>query len=158
MARPFFNHPIDKLECFFREHRSERELLRKLTNELGHRSTDRARKLCAPPLKRLRELNGESPAEVDLFRERRTEPPPVTPKFEAAEPDEAMASPPKTSPLPRPDPCPLPPITNTPENILSAWTAFEVLSPPSFRRTLSRSNPWCRFPTRSPMRSPNASA
>ena len=29
---------------------------------------------------------------------------------------------------------PLPPVTNAPEQILSAWTALEVLSPPSFLR------------------------
>jgi hypothetical protein len=124
MNRPFFNASIEDLEREYENASGDVARLKVLKAELAHRKVLRSQALAAkvaaslaghakPPRK-------PEPASAALATEapRRRAPP------EQAE---------RGNPA-RPDPKPYPPQTNTPVGVLDAWTALEVLSPPSFRR------------------------
>jgi len=114
VSRPYFNTSIADLERAFDAAAEDRERLQALADELDHRSTDRARKLAARVKRAL-----SIPAKVV-----KSEPPPPSP----------APIQPKPQPAPSREPEPPRQIANAPENILQAWTALEVLSPPSFVR------------------------
>ena len=119
MVRRFFNASIQDLEGAFTQHRSDADFLNEIVGELNHRSTDRARKLRSVVEAQLAKLTAEIAG-----------PKPLTPS-----PAQAPSSSNGTN---RPSDFenlgPLPPITNTPEQILATWTALEILSPPPFRQ------------------------
>lgn len=146
MARPLLASSIQELEALYRNHSESEQHLRALHNELTHRKTERAAKLRSQVEERLAELNSEPPSRAQHSQG----PPPVTPRQNQSRsrPVERQPIPP---PTPRPDtgristetrraetrtsaPSPFPQITNRPEDILSAWTALEVLSPPAYNR------------------------
>jgi len=153
MTRPFTNASIDTLEDQFRARKKDPEFLRVLLHELGFRTTSRAQRLKADAERALSAASlGPAPQRAPV----RPRPDPLPPAGPAAVGTEPGASPPRPTPPPRaPSPPappasaepradpplpiprhagPLPPVSNTPERVMDAWTALEVLSPPSFRR------------------------
>lgn len=109
--RRFFKNSIEDLERLVEASTTDTNVLGDIQDELENRSTDRARRLA----ERVDQLLSVSELEA-------REPPPEKP---------TTASPGQV-PLPRRGADP--PVTNTADGILSAWTALEVLSPPTFQR------------------------
>ena len=130
MDRPFFNSAIAELEREFETRPGDVALLETLEAELVHRQTPRGRALATKVAASL--------AKIAASRSAARQAPPTQSaataagaRRESAPPASGVGSKPTA---PKPDPKPYPPVTNTPDGILSAWTALEVLSPPSFRR------------------------
>lgn len=108
--RRFFKNSIEDLERLVERSSTDGNVLRDVQDELGNRSTDRARRLT----ERVDQLLSASEPEAQEPAQKATRVP------------SSQAPPPKK----RADL----PITNTADSILSAWTALEVLSPPTFQR------------------------
>lgn len=106
MSRPYFSTSIADLERAF-EGVQDRAQLQALADELIHRSTDRARTLAD---------RVEDALNIPAKSIARKMPPP------------------SETPVREPEPQATKSIANDPEDILRAWTALEVLSPPSFIR------------------------
>jgi hypothetical protein len=158
MSRPFANASIESLEDEFRNRKQDPGFLRVLLHELGFRTTSRAQRLKAgaeralaaaslgpapqraPVGPRVDRLPPAHPPRADA--DGGDQPPRVTPPPRIAPPRAAPVSGGPGPAAPRADPPapaprragPLPPVSNTPERVMDAWTALEVLSPPSFRR------------------------
>ena len=153
MARSYFKSGIVELEAPFADNQNSTQVLRDLDDELVHRSTNRAKRLHAK-VKEAIEKQQTVPTPEPI------NPPPSEPRTksqrkrktkESPEPEEPAPETGQTGqqperaghsweeiaerdfPLPAGPPS-LPPITNRPEQILSAWLAWEVLSPQTFRR------------------------
>jgi len=112
MTRPYFNYTIEQLELEFANIPQDQELMTSLLTELSHRNTPRARKL----MLQLIELQKNQPT-----------PQAITPPVSAPAPKPTEAIIPKRAALE--------PVTlskENSENILSAWTCLEVLSPQTF--------------------------
>lgn len=136
MTRPFFNHGIQALEAEFARRRDDTPFLQALLDELEYRSTQRAADLrnrvteclaradVAPDGQAPAELEAAPPA-ADTFHFDEDEGT-ITDEIPAA--DESVAEPDDDT---RPE---FPTVTNDAASVLTAWTALEVLSPPSFRR------------------------
>ena len=129
MSRPFFKSGIGDLEAAFARERSDPAFLQTLIDELSHRSTDRAVRLKAQALHALGTLqnipdHSTSPAPQSNARPSASPVAPAPPRYAATTTTEHAAA----------ERTPMPPISNSPAAVLSAWTALEVLSPPSFRR------------------------
>lgn len=146
MARTFFRSSIQDLEALFKEQNDSLELLRALQEELTYRKTERAARLRNQVTERLMALRSGTSS-----REQTSQELPLIPKHQpqsasrshekqpSHHPQPPYAKAPATSETPRAEastapPPPLPPITNRPEGVLSAWTALEVLSPPAYVR------------------------
>ena len=146
MARKFFHSSVQELEVLFKEQNKSIELLEALQEELTHRKTERAAKLRSQVAERLTALKGETSS-----RERSPQKPPIPPPDQHQSASLSPEGQPKPYPQPLPTkapdtkekpgtvantipPPPLPPVTNRPKEILAAWTALEVLSPPAYRR------------------------
>lgn len=146
MARKYFRSSIQELEVLFKDHNDSIDVLLAIQDELTHRTTDRAARLRNRVTDRLAVLNKgaqketlEEPSRVPpqephpisrlhLHEEQRSRPP--------QQPDSTFpANEPSRTTLGTKQQSSLPPVTNRPEEILSAWTALEVLSPPSYIRT-----------------------
>jgi hypothetical protein len=110
VSRPFLNFRIPELETEFTERRGDVEFLEALVDELGYRSTERARQLKDLALQALGDSRPATPSPV-------AKPP-------------ALSAGPQQS---RPDPI-LPRGDGGPAAVLDAWTTLEVLSPQTFRR------------------------
>lgn len=129
MARKYFRSSIQELEVLFKDQNDSTDVLQALEDELTHRTTDRAARLRSKVIDRLTVLRKVEPSRKKPSQE----PPPVPPHQSRP-----------TSPMPedhgssippgRSSPITAPPITNRPDEVLSAWTALEVLSPPSYIR------------------------
>ncbi|HBP88938.1 MAG TPA: AAA domain-containing protein [Nitrospirales bacterium] len=142
MARPFFNSSIQELERQFHENNNNHKVLQTLQEELTYRKTPRAKKL-ADQVKNRLDLFGSPPI---THEPKSQEPPPPLPQSpqptahsdERPPPDQPSKKVPNGSgplrPEPPKGPTIHPPVSNRPEDILSAWTALEILSPPSFIR------------------------
>jgi hypothetical protein len=131
-SRPFFSASIAQLEAEFARHRNQANRLRVLLTELGYRHTNRAVELRRRIVEALAALESASPAPVET-----DSPKPPSGPFRAVHANVSPPQRPPAAPDPRAvsaAPLPAPPISNAPETILDAWTALEVLSPPSFRR------------------------
>lgn len=144
MARLYFSYSIQKLEILFDEQNKNPAILRALQEELTYRKTGRARKLADQVKNRLDSFGSTS---ITLEQKSQELPPPSPhPHQPTSRSDEQPVDPfeqpnkevPNTSDPFRAEspktPQTHPPISNRPEDILSAWTALEVLSPPSFIR------------------------
>ncbi|MFA7306025.1 MAG: ATP-binding protein [Hyphomicrobium sp.] len=136
MSRPFFNRSIEALEAEFKRRQDDAPFLRTLLDELEYRSTQRAARLrsrvveclslddeiadegaARPRMERRATADGPDDLEVDTA--------PIAEESPAADAALASREHRRTE---------LPPATNDPISILTAWSALEVLSPPSFRR------------------------
>lgn len=110
MTRPYFNSTIEQLELEYTSKKGNLDVMNTLLNELSHRNTPRAKKLLG---------------QIVELLENRVERKPIIPPAIKAE-LEAPALPKKTKVEP-------PLLSNeNGENILSAWTCLEVLSPQTF--------------------------
>ena len=116
MPRPHMSRSIVELEADFAQRRQDSDFLRTLAAELAHRQTQRAGKLATQVAIAAAALKTVSVVASLL----------PSPKGGSSQTeDPAAKSPPR-------DPTPFPPIANRPADILSAWTAIEVLSPAQF--------------------------
>lgn len=131
MNRPFFNASIEDLEREYKNASGDIARLKVLEAELVHRlkrprgralatkvAADLAGHAKAPRKPKVSPAHFVAASQPDKDAPRRPEP---SNHAEGAAPA-------------RPDPKPYPPQSNTPVGVLDAWTALEVLSPPSFRR------------------------
>jgi hypothetical protein len=133
-ARPCFNSSISQLEAMFSQHRHDRARLIQLRDELLNRKTDRAGRLLSDVETELSRSHASEPlANAPAARQRikgasDTSTPPAGTGDECnLQPPEPRVSPPRRDRA-------LPLVTNAPPDILSAWIALEVLSPPTFER------------------------
>ena len=142
MARKFFSSSIQDLEALFKKQNDSIEFLQALQGELRHRRTRRAAKLLNQVTERLTALkSGISPheqtsQEFPLFQKYQNQ---SNSQANTNQPPHAPQPPPAKAPAMIETPriearLPLPLITNRPEEVLSAWTALEVLSPPAYVR------------------------
>jgi hypothetical protein len=129
MSRPFFKTRIGELEAAFDRERSDPEYLRMLIEELSHRSTGRAARLKARAVQALGTLRKSSDHRPNPDNEANAKPLPASVVPISLRPTVETTA--EHAPSERK---PMPPISNAPHAILSAWTALEVLSPPSFQR------------------------
>lgn len=133
MARKYFRLSIQELEVLFKTQNNNIDALQAIQDELTHRTTDRAARLRNQVTERLAALlrKSTSPPKETLQKPPRTAPHqtrPMPPVYEDH-------GPPIQPPPDKISSATLPPITNRPEEVLSAWTALEVLSPPSYVRS-----------------------
>lgn len=133
MPRPLFRKRAEELERLFDQRRNDPQFLDDLIEELSERKTQRAQELRQRAMQ-ARGTIAEPPTARVVVPEPARKKLPAT----ASLPSEWPASPALASattpiqtgrfPLERPS------VSNDPGSILSAWTAMEVLSPPSFRK------------------------
>ncbi|WP_165402069.1 DEAD/DEAH box helicase [Rhizobium leguminosarum] len=136
-SRPLLNSGIDELERLFDQRRDDKAFLKTLAQELKNRKTKRAQDLLARVVAGMGQRSPATSEPINLPKVEVAVPMPerapvaanATPRFPAP----AETPPPQPS-RPLSSGMEPPPITNTPANVLSAWTCIEVLSPPSFRR------------------------
>jgi hypothetical protein len=126
MARPFFSATIADLEAELEGRQADAEFLTALLDELEFRSTDRAARLKARARAALGALRLHGGRAGEPRRQHV-----ASASFTGKSPTPGLVSTPGPGPETRAS---LPEITNGPEAILDAWTAMEVLSPPSFGR------------------------
>ncbi|OVZ66340.1 hypothetical protein CDO46_01160 [Pigmentiphaga sp. NML030171] len=119
--RPLIQKGIAELEQMFDKQKGDTEFLNTLIAELSQRSVPRARDLKRRAAEAVKNLQQ---------RDTPTTSPPVSDPKPAAS---TSAAPVSSRPFERVD-RPSGPSTNWPDDILTAWTAMEVLSPPSYRR------------------------
>ncbi|MES2595152.1 MAG: AAA domain-containing protein [Verrucomicrobiota bacterium] len=154
MSRPYISSSIEDLEAIYLANRNDTGILHKLLDELKRRSTKRSTQL---------RMNVETALAVAVSPSSQS----VNPEFEFGEPvappqpPQAKSStqgnpppavkvhPPERSPSglpPKPitkhrwadaEPIAFPAVSNKPTEILNAWSAIEILSPPTFDRPQS---------------------
>lgn len=134
--RPFFSKTIVELEAMFKERHNERDFLEVLNSELDFRNVPRAKKLQDHVVKILNtnapttattsnSIENKINATLTPMKELKKEPQKTSNSSFSEKPNEALKV---IKAAPAPD------IKNNPEDILSAWTAIEVLSPQSFKK------------------------
>jgi len=146
--RPYFKFSITQLEHLFETSRSDAAIIAALAYELKKRSTDRAAKLRSQvteaahsiSAKRRNDVGVQSqstPSSTGLSASVITVPsnpgPQSLPKQEKVS-LRSIATLPAPCELGELPPAVVPPSTNEPRAILSAWTALEALSPQTYRR------------------------
>jgi hypothetical protein len=130
--RPYLKSGIVDLEQLFERSRHNQTILAELLIELRQRSTDRAARLRVKVIDAMEaiELSSdtiESPIGGSAQQ-------PNRPDESAAETPAPRAEPSESNQEARPAPRTTPPVTNLAKDILSAWTAVEVLSPQPYRK------------------------
>jgi hypothetical protein len=130
MSRPYFNYSISDLESEFQRHRQDGVVLRRLVDELAFRTSQRASQLTADVRRALSAVDRAPAASprVPPAESRESGTPPVQPSRQTSPIQEGPPA--ATYPTRQP----VPPITNKPAAVCDAWTALEVLSPPTFVR------------------------
>lgn len=136
MPRLLLTSSIDELEALFKQSANNVAQLRQLQGELEHRTTKRAKILSEQVRKQLDVARtklpvNNLPAQIPIpfpAPEKPLSPPPAS-KAQVSETPKVCCKHNAST-----EPQAFPPITNRPENILSAWTALEVLTPQSFNR------------------------
>jgi len=147
MNRSYFRSSIHELETLFEKRNDDGVVLKALEDELAHRKTERAAKLRSRVTTRLIELGiCTSASTLQQHFVQFQQVPSTTSDRVADACAHTSTGPQRSDDHPNPtsstlreqirnhEPRAIPHITNTPESILSAWTALEVLSPPAFRR------------------------
>lgn len=131
MRRPHLSASIVELELVFAASGGDRKVLEPLLAELDQRSTERAGRL---KTKVAAVLNGTGASEEPGPPSTATpvSQPPRTAPAEASPSEPRPPSPPPWSDRSRQRPHP--PVTDRPGDVLSAWTALEVLSPVTYRK------------------------
>ncbi len=130
MTRPYFKVSIAELEAALADRGDDLPFLDALLDELGHRTTLRAGRLrqrVQQHLSRRTQRDGAAPSRAVASPQEREE-------YEATPRGDDGALPTTPPPIEPAGRTTYPPITNTPDGILSAWIALEVLSPPTFTR------------------------
>lgn len=131
--RPLIQKGVAELEKLFDQRRGDPKFLDDLLEELSERKTQRAQELRQRAMQARGTIAQRSALSVDT-REAAVESPTISavkPVERSASPVSRVASAPAITIRPVPG---RPPVRNDPGSILSAWTAMEVLSPPSFRK------------------------
>lgn len=147
MNRKYFRSSIDELETLFETQDNDGSVLQAIQDELAHRKTERAARLLRRIVRRLTELGFSTAAstaqersfrfervlniESDLFGDACADTL-FVPQKSSDDPDSSSSA--LRARVKTQSQRAISPLTNTPESILSAWTALEVLSPPTFRR------------------------
>jgi hypothetical protein len=135
MTRPFFHSHISELEAEFARRKHEPTFFHDLIHELDHRKGPRASRLKSQAIEALAKLQtlstSPSSARASSSRGKTSSQAESNPRPEKPPPEAIEINPSRIPADRRP---PVPPVTNAPEGILDAWTALEVLSPPTFRR------------------------
>jgi hypothetical protein len=147
MTRKYFHSSIQELEASLNEHEGDVQVLRALQEELKHRTTERAARLRNRVMERLTASTSatslpepQNSFKFSLFPSSLHQPPAPSHSEQASIRSQRPVAKPATTietlrvAIRNEPPRPLPPITNQPDKILSAWTALEVLSPQAFRR------------------------
>lgn len=147
MNRRYFRSSIHELETLFENRKDDGSVLKALQEELAHRKTERAAKLRGRVMMRLTQLGTCTFAStlqqhsLQFGGVPNIERKPIVEAYA-----DTLAVPQKSDDHPDPTSTALgalvkdhsqraiPPLTNAPESILSAWTALEVLSPQTFRK------------------------
>jgi hypothetical protein len=143
MTRKYFHSSIQELETLFQKENDYLETLLEIQEELKFRKTRSAAKLQNLIAKRLVTLKQKPVPQYQKLQEHPPSSPPLsqslprsTEKHAPSQSDVQSPQPSAVSELPQvksvTSPPPMPAITNRPEEILSAWTALEVLSPPAY--------------------------
>lgn len=144
MARKYFRSSIQELEVLFKDQNDSIDVLQAIQDELTHRTTDRAARLRNRVTDQLAVLRKGAQKETsqELPRVPSHQSPPMLRVYEEQvlltpeiKPDSTISASKtsRTEPRMKQQP-PSPLITNRPDEVLSAWTALEVLSPPSYVR------------------------
>lgn len=135
--RPFIQKGIDELEALFEQRQGDPPFLAVLIAELDERKTPRAKNLKGRAMELARAVQKNDP--LRLATQKATARPQR--QAGASVPESGVAASGSNFSLPPGQPqirprlsVPPPPIQNKPTDILSAWTAMEVLSPPGYRR------------------------
>lgn len=128
MSRPYMQTGIGELEQLFETSRADRRVLANLKDELDNRTTDRAGRLRRKVGEALKGDVGDVPA------------PPEPPRPVKPAPASVPTPAPPHTAVPgalsaRKPPRPHPPVRDRAEDVLSAWTALEVLSPATYRKS-----------------------
>lgn len=135
--RPLIQKGVAELEKLFDQRRGDPQFLGELIEELSERKTRRAQELRQRAVQ-AKGTTGQRPA-APIENHKTT--PDRSPAVAIAPVDRPATTPPKQTAIPK-DAAPIatraplerPPVSNDAGNVLSAWTAMEVLSPPSFRK------------------------
>lgn len=122
MTRTLLSASIHELEKAYEDQRHDPDFLAVLDHELGFRKTDRATRLH----EEVRRARSSTPSTASA--------PPQEPVGDAAPSSSSPATTVGSDVRPAARIPPPPPISNSPAEILAAWTALEVLSPQSFRK------------------------
>lgn len=137
--RPLFQKGVKELERLFAENRDDFANLTQLSEELRHRKTKRAQALHKRVEQALRSNKPPALPQTSGLSDGQQLPLEIPQSIEPEIPDKTNEPTASLSPTLAPSELPIvpfappPPITNEPTNILTAWTAMEVLSPSSFR-------------------------
>lgn len=147
MNRKYFHSSIDELETLFENQKTDGSVLKAIEDELAYRKTERAAKLRRRVATHLTQLGmctsastlDQPQVEYERVLNTRREGIADEPIDRSTLPQKSADQVAAGSTIPRPPiknqaQRAIPPVTNAPESILSAWTALEVLSPPAFRR------------------------
>lgn len=144
MNRRYFSSSIDEPETLFENQKDKRSVLEILENELPHRKTELAARLRGRVAGRLTQLGIRTSSSTLEQESVQFDGTPVNgiDQHQSDAPGMRKKSADNSGPtsatlrgrVKNQAPRALPGETNTPESVLSAWTALEVLSPPGFRR------------------------
>ncbi|WP_152976051.1 hypothetical protein [Ensifer adhaerens] len=131
--RPLIQKGVAELEKLFDQRRNDPQFLDNLIEELSERKTQRAQELRRRVIQARGTTAQRATLRVDI-REPARESLPIVAIAPAERPAPPIPGP--AAPTTRTDRPTLerPSVRNDPGSILSAWTAMEVLSPPSFRK------------------------
>lgn len=151
MPRPYKDHTTQKLAELLSAHPADRALLEALRAELVHRRRPGAAKLAeavdealtrvsrtAAPIvasaRRSSRARTDEQSTQSMPRRNPAAAPVTQPSLAATEPPASVVAAPKTETVRQvPAPVPFPPVTDRPASVLDAWTALEVLNPPTFK-------------------------
>ena len=128
-SRPYFKKSVKELEALFAQSSDDATVLANLKVELGFRNTQRALALKGKVF-----AANESAPKTVAREEKSSGRQWAEPKTEKPIPREPAHPSVKKTTLKRSDLGPKPPVENSPQDILRAWTALEVLSPQGYKR------------------------
>lgn len=126
--RPLLSKSIVELEAMYEASGTDKKTADLLSAELNHRTTQKAAAL----KQRIASDQGKNNSPIPKAKTTPTETPRSSPPSKRLEPTPVRAASPTRPVASRP--IEMPPITNKATDILSAWTALEVLSPQGFKK------------------------
>ena len=131
--RPLIQKGVAELEKLFDQQRDDPKFLDDLLEELSERKTQRAQELRQRAMQARGTIAQRSASRVGT-KKPAMESPIVAAATPVGRPASPLPRPASVSAVPIRPTLERPSVGNDPESILSAWTAMEVLSPPSFRK------------------------